>query len=72
MSIVNIKGTSLVRDLHNMAVLNSNKNELEQYKLRKKILSDQRNEINNIKEEVNQIRTDISDIKEMLSQIIQR
>jgi HAMP domain-containing protein len=72
MSIVNIKGTSLIRDLNTMAVLSSNKNELEQYKLRKKIFAEQKNEINNIKQEVNQIRTDISDIKEMLSQIIQR
>ena len=59
---------SLIRDSHNMAILNKNKDLLTAHDLKMRELSEkeaQRNEINSLK-------NDVSDIKTLLQQIIQR
>ena len=72
MNLINIKGTALVRDINTMAVLNNNKNELEQYKTRRKILAEQKNQINTMEQDIAKINSDISDIREMLTKLINR
>ena len=64
MSLVRIQGTDFIRDTSNMSLINNNIDELEQYKLRRKILQQQRQEIDEIKIEV-------YDIKKILLQMLE-
>ena len=63
MKTVEIKETKYVRDLDSKAILNTNINALEQYKMEKKRLEDEKNDINNMKK-------DIAELKEMIAQLL--
>ena len=63
MKTVQIKETKYVRDLDSKAILNTNINALEQYKMEKKRLEDEKNVINNMKK-------DIAELKEMIAQLL--
>jgi len=67
-----VEGLEMVRDMSNMSLINTDKNELESYIMKRKILLEQKNEINSIKEEVSNIQTDISTIKDLLIQLTNR
>lgn len=67
-----VDGLEMVRDMSNMSLINTDKNELESYLTKRKILLDQKNEINSIKEEVSNLQSDISTIKDLLIQLTNR
>ena len=52
-----------------MALINTDTSGLEEYKLKSKLLNNQKAEINNIKQEINGLRDDIKSIKELLFQL---
>ena len=63
MKTVKIENKKLERDLNSKAVLNTNRNALENYKMeRKKRLS----EI----EDINNMKKDIAELKEMIGQLL--
>ena len=64
MSLVRIQGTDFIRDTSNMSLINNNIDELEQYKLRRKILQQQR-------QEIDEIKTEVYDIKKILLQMLE-
>ena len=47
MSLVQIPGTTLVRDTNSMGLINRDRNGLEDYNAKRKILATQKDEINN-------------------------
>ncbi len=63
METVKIKETKYIRDLDSKAVLNTNTNALEQYKIEKQRREDEKNDINNMKK-------DIAELKEMIGQLL--
>lgn len=64
-----VKGSELVRDTYNMSIVNRDKQELEAYLNKRKVLSEQKKEINTIKDEVFALKSDISEIKQLLLQL---
>ena len=60
---VKISETSYVRDINSKAILNTNRNALENYKIAKKRKEAEINDINNIKIE-------ISELKVMIQQLL--
>lgn len=67
-----VDGLEMVRDMSNMSLINTDKNELESYLAKRKILLEQKNEINSIKEDVSNLQADISTIKNLLIQLTNR
>lgn len=67
-----VDGLEMVRDMSNMSLINTDKNELESYLTKRKILLEQKDEINSIKKEVSNLQADISTIKNLLIQLTNR
>lgn len=63
---VQISGMNIIRDVTNMSLINSDKDELQSYINQKNFLIRQKTEINNLKEEIQELKTDISEIKDLL------
>jgi hypothetical protein len=70
--LVKIPGTTYVRDTNTMALINTDQNGLDDYKVKSKLLNTQKTEINNIKSEINEIRNDVGVIKDLLLQLSTR
>jgi hypothetical protein len=70
MNLVNIKDQNLVRDIDNMAVINTDQNEYEQYMLKRKLFANQKADINNIRSEMDDIKSEISQIKNLLMELV--
>jgi hypothetical protein len=69
MAIVKVEGTTYVRDTKTMALINTDISGLEDYKMKSRLLTNQKNEINNIRNEINEVKNDINIIKELLLQL---
>lgn len=67
MTKVKITDTNYVRDIHSKAILNTNKNSLDDYKARKNMMS-KVNEINILKQEVSEIKETMNKILSLLSE----
>jgi Tfp pilus assembly protein PilN len=72
MSLVPIPGTSLVRDTTTMALVNQDKNGLDDYLKKRNILASQKQEINNMKSDVQSLKQDMKEIKQMLLQLMDK
>jgi hypothetical protein len=69
MTTVKIPNTTYVRDTKTMALINTDVSGLEEYKMKSRLLTNQKNEINNIRNEINEVRDDVRTIKELLLQL---
>jgi len=69
MSIVKVEGTTFLRDTKTMALINTDVSGLEDYKMKSRLLSNQKNEINNIRNEINEVKDVIHIIKQLLLQL---
>ncbi len=65
-----VKGTKLVRDTTTGAILNTDINEYNDYKLKKKIRDQEAIEKSKLYNRVDKIENDISEIKELLMNIL--
>ncbi len=63
MKTVKVENSKLERDVHSKALLNTNRNALEQYKMEKKRKEAEMNDINNMK-------NDIKERKEMIRELM--
>lgn len=70
-NFVKVEGTDFIRDTNNMSLINSNINEFEQYKQKRKMMIQTRQELDDLKEEISGVKSDISDIKNLLIQLIE-
>ena len=69
MAIVKVEGTTFVRDTKNMALINTDISGLEDYKMKSKLLNNQKQEINKIRNEINEVKDDVRTIKQLLLQL---
>ena len=69
MAIVKVEGTTFLRDTKTMALINTDVSGLEDYKMKSRLLTNQKTEINNIRNEINEVRDDVRIIKELLLQL---
>jgi len=70
--LVKVSDSNFVRDTNSMALLNKDTSGLEEYKMKRKMMATQREEINTIKQEMNSIKSDVSDIKLLLKQLLEK
>jgi hypothetical protein len=72
MSLIQIPGTNLYRDTETMALINKDKNGLEDYLRKRKIMENQRLEINNMKTDITDLKDDMQEIKKMLYTLLEK
>lgn len=72
MEYLRVEGTKLVRDTRSGAIINQDKNGLDEYLNRRRALESQREEINNVKSEVKVLREDITEIKSLLLKLLEK
>jgi predicted transcriptional regulator len=72
MSYLRVEGTKLVRDTRSGAIINQDKNGLDEYLNKRRVLESQKNEINNVKSEVKELREDITEIKSLLLKLLEK
>ena len=73
MAVVNIKDNSkLMRDIHSKAVLNTDKNGLNEYLMKRQLAKQELEEKNETKMRLAQLETDMRDIKNLLVEIAAR
>jgi hypothetical protein len=65
-----VKDSKFVRDTKSMALINKDNGARDEYYSKVKMLSIQKEEINNIRAEVSAVKNDIKEIKELLTQLI--
>ena len=70
--IVQIPGTTLVRDTNSMALINQDKNGLDNYLKKRQTMAAQKDEINTMKSEISEIKNDISELKSMMVQLLSK
>ena len=66
MKQVQIPDTSLVRDIHSKALLNTDKRGLNEYLMKKELAKKKQHEENEAKERLIKLEQDIKEIKELL------
>ena len=69
---VKVTGTSFVRDTNSMALINTDVNDRAEYYNKVKLSSQQRQEINTLKDEIDIIRSDMSEIKQLMVALINK
>lgn len=67
MTKVKITDTQYVRDIHSKAILNTNKAQLDEYKVKKNMMA-KVNEINTLKQEVSEMKDTMNKILALLSE----
>jgi chaperonin cofactor prefoldin len=72
MTLVQIPGTKFVRDTNSMALINKDSAGLEDYKVKRRLLETQKEEINKVKSELNDIRDDMKEIKNLMLQLLSK
>jgi ubiquinone biosynthesis protein UbiJ len=70
--IVQIPGTTLVRDTTSMALINQDKNGLDDYLKKRQTMAAQKQEINNMKADISEIKGDLSELKSMIAQLLSK
>jgi ubiquinone biosynthesis protein UbiJ len=70
--IVPIPGTTLVRDTKSMALINQDKNGLDDYLKKRQTMAAQKQEINNMKADISEIKGDLSELKSMIAQLLSK
>lgn len=70
--IVPIPGTTLVRDTKSMALINQDKNGLDDYLKKRQTMAAQKQEINNMKADISEIKDDLSELKSMIAQLLSK
>ena len=69
---VKVTGTNFVRDINSMAIIITDNNEKNEYYSKQKLLSTQKQELNNIRSEIDEMKSDVSDIKQLLLQLMDK
>lgn len=72
MIYLRVEGTKLIRDTRSGAIINQDKNGLDEYLNKRRALESQKEEINNVKSEVKVLREDITEIKSLLLKLLEK
>jgi predicted transcriptional regulator len=72
MTYLRVEGTKLVRDTRSGAIINQDKNGLNEYLNKRRALESQKNEINNIKSEVKELKEDLTEIKSLIIKLLEK
>lgn len=70
--LVQIPGTTLFRDTESMAIVNKDKNGLQEYYKKRNFLLSQKEEINTLKSELQTLKDDTQEIKNLLLKLMDK
>ena len=72
MTYLKVEGTKLVRDTRSGAIINQDKNGLETYLNRRRVMEFQKEEINNVKSEIKELKEDLTEIKSLIIKLLEK
>lgn len=72
MKYVKVPGTNLTRDVNSMALINGDMNGLEDYKARRRLIKNQREEINRVKTEIKDVKDELQEIKSLMLRLLDK
>ena len=73
MTLLKVKDNiHLVRDTNSGALINQDRNALEDYMNRRKMFMNQSEELNKVKSELDSIKNDMSEIKQLMLQLLDK
>lgn len=71
MTLLKVKDNiHLVRDTSSGAIINQDRNALEEYMNKRKLFMNQTEELNKVKSEIDSIKNDMSEIKQLMLQLL--
>ena len=70
--LVQIPGTTLFRDTESMAIVNKDRNGLQEYYRKRNLLHHRAEEINTMKEELKTLKDDTQEIKNLLLKLMDK
>ena len=70
--LVQIPGTNFVRDTESMVLINKDRNGLVEYQMKRNMMANQNQELNNVKQEINNVKQDMQEIKNLLLQLMEK
>ena len=72
MTYLRVEGTKLVRDTRSGAIINQDKNGLDEYLNRRRALESQKEEINKVKSDIIEMKQDMTEIKSLLLKLLEK
>ena len=69
---VRVSGTNYIRDINSMAIINTDATEKNEYYAKRKLLDNQKQELNSIRSEIDDMKSDVSEIKQLLLQLMDK
>jgi len=63
---------ALIRDGKNQALLNRDYKSLQEYKMKKNIQNEQKNQIVEVQDDINTLKNELKEIKDMFKQILNK
>jgi hypothetical protein len=70
--LVQVTGTTLVRDTKSMGLINCDLNGLQEYENKRSAAIAQRNQINTLKSEIENIKGDVAEIKQLMLKLLDK
>ena len=72
MNYLKVEGTKLIRDSKTGALINQDKNGLDDYLAKRRAMESQREDINKVKNEVKEIKNDLTEIKHLMLKLLEK
>jgi hypothetical protein len=70
MNFVKVTGTNFVRDINSMGLSNTDTTAKDEYYSKVRMMKNQKEQINMIKQEISDVKSDVYEIKQLLQQLI--
>ena len=70
--LVEVKDTKFVRDTNSMALVNKDNSARDEYYAKRRIMENQKQELNNVKQEIDILKNDMLEIKMLLSKLLEK
>ena len=67
-----VPGTHFIRDINSMGLTNKDVEGLEEYKTKRTLIQNQKEEIYNMKTDINNIKEDMSEIKQLMQKLLEK
>lgn len=72
MKHIKVPGTSLTRDINSMGLTNNDISGLEDYKAKRRLLKNQKEEINRVKSEIKDVKDELQEIKSLMLRLLDK
>jgi archaellum component FlaC len=70
--LVKVKDSPFVRDVHSMALMNTDEQAKNDYYSKVRLMQNQKDEINKVKSEISEVKDDLKELKSMVAQLLSK